>query len=128
MLLLLTYDFGEIEVHDNFVVAIMKEGITVKPEFNNILKEIANDLFENRCFGYITNRKNSYAVDPRIYLQTSKIPNLIGFAVVAKRKYAKEAAKVERLFFEKPFEYFENLEDAKTWILELINKKKECHS
>lgn len=128
MLLLLTYDFGEIEVYDDFLVAKMKEGITVKPEYNSILEELAKDLFENRCFGYITYRKNSYAVDPRIYLKTSKIPNLVGFAVVTKRKHAKDAAKVERLFFEKPFEYFENLADAKKWIQKKVQEKKECQS
>ena len=124
MLVLLTYDFCTIEVHDNYVVVVMKEGITVKPEDNKVLEEIANDYYEGRYFGYITYRKNSYAVDPRIYFETSKIKNLIGFAVVAPRKIAKQTAEVERIFLKKPFRYFDTMNEAIDWINSLIIKKR----
>ena len=123
MLVLLTYDFCIIEVHDNYVVVVMKEGITVKPENNKVLEEIANDYYEDRYFGYITYRKNSYAVDPRIYFETSKIKNLIGFAVVAPRKIAKQTAELERIFLQKPFRYFDTMNEATDWINSLITKK-----
>ncbi len=42
MLVSLTYDLCTIEVNYNYVV-VMKEGITVKPEDNKVLEEIAND-------------------------------------------------------------------------------------
>ncbi len=124
MLVLLTYDFCTIEVHDNYVVVVMKEGITVKPEDNKVLEEIANDYYEDRYFGYITYRKNSYAVDPRIYFETSKIKNLIGFAVVAPRKIAKQTAEVERIFLKKPYQYFDTMNEAIDWINSLIIKKR----
>ncbi len=123
MLVLLTYDFCTIEIHDNYIVVVMKEGITVKPEDNKVLEEIAKDYYEGRDFGYITYRKHSYAVDPRIYFKTSEIENLIGFAVVSTRKIAKHAAEVERIFLKKPYEYFDTIEEAVDWINALIIKK-----
>ncbi len=123
MLLLLTYDFCTIEIHNTYVIVVMKEGITVKPENNKVLEEIAQDYFEGRYFGYITYRKHSYAVDPRIYFETSKIENLIGFAVVSSRKIAKKTAELERIFLKKPYEYFDTIEEAIDWIDALIIKK-----
>ncbi len=76
------------------------------------MKLISYDYYEGRYFGYITYRKNSYAVDPRIYFETSKIKNLIGFAVVAPRKIAKQTAEVERIFLKKPFRYFDTMNEA----------------
>ncbi|QQX76241.1 MULTISPECIES: hypothetical protein [Aequorivita] len=116
----LFYEFGEINVFKNFVIAIMKEGITVKPEYNSYLEEIANTYFANKPFGYITYRKNSYAVDPMVYLKTSEIKNLVAFAVVAKDGQKISNTEIERIFFKKPFKDFTNLDDAKDWVNELI--------
>lgn len=118
------YDFGEIDVFANFVIAIMNEGITVKPEYNIHLEEIANTYFANKPFGYITYRKNSYAVDPMVYLKTSKIKNLVAFAVVAKDGQKISNTEIEKIFLKKPFRNFTNLDDAKDWVNELIQKNK----
>ncbi len=116
----LFYDFGEINVFRNFVIAIMKEGTTVRPEHNDDLVEVANTYFFNRPFGYITYRKNSYAVDPMVYLKTSEIKNLVAFAVVADDEQKLRNAEIEKLFLKKPLEIFSNLDEAKDWVNNLI--------
>jgi hypothetical protein len=116
----LFYEFGEIGVFKNFVIAIMKEGTTVKPEHNNDLTEIAKKYFSDRPFGYISYRKNSYAVDPMVYLQTSKINNLVAFAVVSEDGLKTANVELEKLFLKKPFKHFLKLDDAKDWINEIV--------
>lgn len=118
---ILKFDFCEMHIHDNYVVTIMNEGITITPEHNQVLINVVDTYYRNKKFVYITHRLKSYAVDPKIYFETSKIPNLKGFAVVSKDFKAKTNAEVEKLFFNKPFEIFDNLEDAIEWAKSIVN-------
>ncbi len=77
-------------------------------------------ILKVRPFVYITNRINSYSVDPQIYFETSKIKNLAGFAVVSKKYKAKSNAEIEKMFFSKPFEIFGDLDSAKKWATQLL--------
>lgn len=116
----LNFEFGEIRVFKHFVIVVMKEGITVKPEYNDDLTAISKNYFSNRPFGYITYRKNSYAVDPMVYIKTSAIENLVAFAVVSTDGIKMSNLEVEKRFLKKPFKHFENLDDAKNWVIDLI--------
>ena len=98
MLALLKYDFCEVEVYKNYVIVIINEGISLTPENNDVLLGIATKYFINKNFGYITHRINSYSVDPRIYTETSKIENLVSFAVVSENKIALSNAQIEKTF------------------------------
>ena len=120
----LSYHFGNLEIHNNFVIAVMKEGITVKPEYNKYLEDISIKYFKNRPFGYITNRKNSYSVDPSIYFETSKIKNLVSFSVVSVKKINLTNVELEKIFLKKPFKHFTNMTNAIKWVNDIINFKK----
>ena len=121
------YEFGEITVFKKFVVVVMNERVNVIPEYNDIIVEMANNYYRNRYFGYITYRKNSYSVNPLIYVETSKIDNLVGIAVVSPINGLKfQNAKLEKQFATKPMEEFISLDVAKNWILQLVlNKESE---
>lgn len=119
----LTYEFGSIEIFENFVISHINEGFHLTPDKNKILEDIANEYFYDKAFVYITHRKYSYSVDPSIYLQTSEITNLVGFAVVAQVPLAKGNAEVEKLFLDKPFEIFSSLDEAKTWAKSILNNE-----
>jgi hypothetical protein len=97
------------------MIAYMKEGITVTVNLNDIFKEIVSAYFPKDPFVYITHRVNSYAVDPAIYIETSKIKNLAGFAVVFESKFAINNVDIEKMFLSKPFEYFYDLDEAIAW-------------
>ncbi len=116
MITKITYDFGTVEVYDNYVILVMNEGITVKPEYNDILIEIAEKYFHNKSFGYITHRINSYSVDPRIYFETSKIENLVAFAVVSAEDIKASTVEVEKIFLKKPFQHFKTINEATNWV------------
>jgi len=101
----------------------MNEGITVKPEHNNVLEKIANKYYSKKRFGYITHRIHSYSVDPRIYFETSKINNLVAFAVVSNQKINLMNTELEKKFFNKPFKHFNTLNDAIQWVEFHLNKE-----
>lgn len=109
-------------IYNNYVVTVMKEGITVTPNYNDDLIDVTKTYFLNKPFVYITHRVNSYAVDPKIYFETSKIENLKGFAVVSQDYKKKENAQIEKLFFKKPFETFTTLEEAFAWADQLVKQ------
>jgi hypothetical protein len=118
----LDFKFGQMTIFNNYVVTVMKEGIHVTPDYNETLIEVTDTFFKNKSFVYITHRINSYSVDPKIYFETSKIQNLIGFAVVSKDYKAKVNAEIEKLFFNKPFETFTSLDEACKWADELVKQ------
>lgn len=116
----LKYPFCSVDIYDNYLVVCMNKGIHLTRDKNKILEDIANEYFYDKAFVYITHRKYSYSVDPSIYLKTSEIINLVGFAVVAQAPLAKGNAEVEKLFLEKPFEIFSSFEDAKLWAISIL--------
>ncbi len=122
-----SYDFYfcHIEIYDDYVKAIMKEGVTVSPEHNNVLLQIVEKHFKNKAFVYISHRINSYAVDPTIYLETAKIKNLVGFVVVSSDPKQKMQTRVEKIFFGKEFEQFDTMEEALAWKNMIIQKYKD---
>ena len=53
MIKTLHFEFGEIRVFKNFVVVVMSEGITVKPEYNIDLINISKKYFNKRNIFFI---------------------------------------------------------------------------
>ncbi|WP_310991957.1 hypothetical protein [Aequorivita marina] len=123
MPLTLHFEFGTVQVFENHIVVIMKEGITVKPAHTHNLINIAEKYYKDTYFGYITCRKNSYSVNPLVYLETSKIENLIALAFVSENGLKASNLQVEQIFSKKPLRHFTNLDRAKEWINELIEEK-----
>ena len=54
------------------------------------------------------------------YIETSKIDNLVAFAVVTNEPLAMSNTEVEKLFLKKPVEVFDTVEQAAIWIESLI--------
>ena len=98
----LHYIFYDAELHDHSLIVDMKTGVHITPEHNSLLKDIANTHFKDRPFVYLTHRKNSYSVDPSVYLETTKIKNMGGFGVIADVQVSGANAQIEKLFLNKP--------------------------
>ncbi len=108
-------DIGSIYFYNNCIVGEFNEGVTVsyKTGFNlllNCLKHIGAQPFY-----LISNRVNSYAVQPTDYKYLEKVPNLKGIAIVTLDDFGLTNAKLEAKFFKKEFEVFKNLDAAKAW-------------
>lgn len=116
----LKYDFCTMHIYDTYMIVVINEGVTVTPEHNNVLLNVADTYYRNKSFVYITHRLHSYAVDPAVYRETSKISNLAGFCVVSSDYKAKRNAEIEKLFLNKPFEIFDSIEEATSWANQVI--------
>jgi hypothetical protein len=119
----LKLSIGTFYIHNNYLIVNINEGKTVNSESNTILKDIIKKYYASKKFVYITHRIHSYAVDTAVYLGTSKIKNLVGFAVVSSKIIALFNAEIERQFLKKPFEIFTNIEDAIDWAESIVEEK-----
>ncbi len=114
-------DICSIQVFKSYSVVNIREGATVKPGDEAIFKKLIAEFYGDHPFVYISHRINSYAVDPIIYKAVSKIENLLGYAVVDEKSKMYSSAQVEKLFYDKAFEMFDDLEEAKIWALKMHN-------
>ncbi|MDT0556605.1 hypothetical protein [Patiriisocius hiemis] len=108
-------DLGTIYFYDNIVVTEMNEGVSVSFKTGASLLSKCLKIVELKPFVIISNRINSYSLNPNDYKYLSKIPSLKGICIVADREEARENAKLEAIFFKKPIAIFETMEMAYSW-------------
>lgn len=119
-------DIGNVQVYDNYMVSTFDEGATVTLERAYQIIGISEIHFRDKDFGYISLRKNSYAVDPTIYNYIRGLDNLKAFAIVSKKEIDMHNFKIEKLFYKKNMEFFIEFENALAWVKKRIkpNKRK----
>lgn len=114
MMEILKLEFGRVELHDCFMIAVIDEGETIDIIKAEKLNDLAKATYD-KPFVYITHRMHSYAVDPSVYKSTSRIKNLVGFGIVSSNYMAKSNAMIEKLFLNKPLEIFDTIDEAVSW-------------
>ncbi len=117
-------DIGTIQVFDDYMVATFDEGATVTLERAYQMIGISEIHFRNRNFGYISLRKNSYAVDPTIYNYLRGLENLKALAIVSKKEIDMHNFKIEKLFYKKNMEFFIEFENALAWVKKRVKTGK----
>ncbi len=110
-------DIGKIIINEGYLISLLDEGVTVSEDYLHVLDELIEKFFYEKPFVYISNRLNSYAVQPNIYTNRKKCKSLIGFAIVAYNEKAKKNAFFEKSFFalDEHFQVFKTLEEAINW-------------
>ena len=116
-------DIGTVKVYDNFIVATFDEGATVTLERAYQIIGISEIHFRDRKFGYISLRKNSYAIDPIIYTYLRGLENLKAFAIVSKKEIDMHNFKIEKMFYKKNMEFFIEFDNAVIWIKKKLKRK-----
>lgn len=117
--------FGSVTFLNNIQIAELNEGIIFDIPHNKELLELAQKRFSTLPYGYISNRTNSYSVNPLIHLESANVANLKSIAIVSKNPMVRENTIIEKQFFrnKSSFEVFETLEDAVKWTnLQLLIK------
>jgi hypothetical protein len=112
----ISFEFGNVKIIGNIVIAVMNEGILFGSAYNTELISVCTEYLGNTAFGYISVRKNAYSIDPTIYLETAQVSNLCAIAVVSVKDYHKHNVTVEKQFCNQPYEVFDNLEQATDWM------------
>jgi len=116
-------DIGKVQVFDNYMVAIFDEGITLTLERVYQIIGISEIHFREKKFGFISLRKNSYAVDPTIYTYLRELVNLKAFAIVSIKEMDMHNFKIEKLFFKKPMKFFIEYTNALAWVKKRVKGK-----
>ncbi len=108
---------------DNFMISEIDEGVEITFElvFKVTEKYTKKHFGTETPFVFITNRINSYSLDPTIHLKTKRLlPNTKGFAAITYNPINEDIAALEQLFLSIPSEIFDNLEDAIAWADSII--------
>ncbi|MEM1257943.1 MAG: STAS/SEC14 domain-containing protein [Bacteroidota bacterium] len=116
-------DIGTVQVYDHYIVATFDEGATVTLERAYQIIGISEIHFRNKKFGYISLRKNSYAIDPIIYTYLRGLENLKAFAIVSKKEIDMHNFKIEKMFYKKHMEFFIEFDNAVGWIKKRLKRK-----
>ncbi|WP_190808369.1 STAS/SEC14 domain-containing protein [Flagellimonas sp. S3867] len=118
-------DIGSVQVFDDYMVATFEEGATVTLERTYQIIGISEIHFRDKNFGYISLRKNSYAVDPTVYNYLRGMKNLIAFAIVSKKEIDMHNFKIEKLFYKKNMEFFIEFDNALAWVKKRLKSSKK---
>ncbi len=118
-------DIGSVQVFDNYMVATFDEGATVTLERTYQIIGISEIHFRDKDFGYISLRKNSYAVDPTVYNYLRGMQNLKAFAIVSKKEIDMHNFKIEKLFYKKNMEFFIEFDNALAWVKKRLKNSKK---
>ena len=118
-------DIGIIQVFDDYMVSIFEEGSTLTIERAYQIIGISEIHFRDKKFGYISLRKNSYAIDPVIYTYLRGLENLKAFAIVSKKEIDMHNFKIEKMFYKKNMEFFIEYDNALTWVKKRLKKRKK---
>ena len=121
-------EVGTVQVFDIYMVASFDEGATITLERTYQIIGISEIHFRDKDFGYISLRKNSYAVDPTVYNYLRGMDNLKAFAIVSKKEIDMHNFNIERMFYKKPMEFFIEFDNALAWIQKKITPKKDKNS
>lgn len=115
-------DIGTVQVFDTHLVCNFNEGITLTLERAYQIIGITEIHYQNKNFGIISLRKNSYAIDPLIYTYLRELTNLKVMAVVSLKQMDMHNFKIERLFFKKPMKFFIDYNKAQTWVKRSVKR------
>lgn len=116
-------EIGTVQVFDNYMVSVFEEGATLTLERAYQILGIAEIHFRDKDFGYISLRKNSYAVDPTVYTYIRGLVNLKAFAIVSVKEIDMHNFKIEKLFYKKPMKFFIEFDNALAWVKRRIKSK-----
>ena len=113
---------AELEIHENLVIVRFDEGSNITIEDWMEIKEMVFDNFSGK-FAWISDRINSYSIDPTLLLRPEVIEDLDKFVCLAQVNYGKkikdstELAK-DFLSVKTAFRSFMKLDDALIWVRE----------
>ena len=115
---------ADLEIHDNLVIARFDEGSDIIIEDWMEIKEMLLDNFSGK-FAWISDRINSYSIDPTLLLMPDFIEDFDNFVCLAQVNYGKnlrDSTEIAKDFFpgNVPFRSFVTLDGALNWVREML--------
>lgn len=117
-------EVGKIQVYDDYMVSIFDEGATLTLERAYQIIGISEIHFREKPFGYISLRKNSYAIDPTVYTYLRELENLKAFAIASVKEIDMHNFNIEKMFYKKPMKFFIKYDNALAWVKRRVKASK----
>ena len=123
----LEFEFGNFYIFEEYVIGEVAEGV----HFNwSLAEQVIHSVYD--YFGtkdikvaYISNRVNSYSVQPKDWMQFFKERHLIKcIAVVAYNKLGWMSVVLEKIFSNAPIKKFKDMDSAIDWAIHCKEQKK----
>lgn len=112
-------DFTSVEIHENYMISQIKEGIDFKQKHLDQFYKLFETYYHDKPFISIADRKYDYTIDPNLF-RDSSFRNLLGIGVVCYTESSFKTAQFEKTFFKGKFEPFYSMEDCLQWAEELV--------
>ena len=115
------FSFGNFFLFENFIISELDEGIHF--DWDKI-QEVVGMLYDNFGkeirIGYISNRINSYSIDPQNWVDFQEQHGfIVASAIISYSEFAYMNATIEKRFSENSLKRCINLDDAISWIQNL---------
>lgn len=115
---------GTFKCYPNLVIGCVNQG--VKINLDNALPVMAIGVHyynESNPVVYLSDRQNSYSIDPTLHLDAHKLfPFVLGYGVVAYNELNYRVAQLETRFLPCPGGVFRSMEAGLKWAQELIEE------
>ncbi|MEP2935431.1 MAG: hypothetical protein ABJM06_06925 [Gilvibacter sp.] len=119
--------YGKFYFFENFIISEFNEGVIVTYEVSApIINEAKKHYGKAAPIAYISNRVNSYSVNPTDWLRFYKENNfIVSMAVIAHNHLALSNVMLERCFVRCKMKKFSTLLMAASWSQNNVNKFKD---
>lgn len=113
--------FGTFYLLENYFISEINEGVHFDWEMiKEIMTEVVEFYGENAKIGYISNRVNSYSMNPQTWVKVQKKYNVImGGAIVSYNNLSFMNASIEKQFSKISIKRCLSLDEAINWIKSL---------
>lgn len=108
-------DFIHLELHPEYLISTIKEGVFFDFEHLDKIAEICSDFYGEESFVSIADRKYDYSLNPFCLMETHYIPNILGIAVVCHSESSFNAATFESKFYKNKFRVFKTMDESLNW-------------
>ena len=116
--------FASFELYDDYLVGTINEGVLFSSFHLLKFHEIFDEHYSGRPFGYISNRKYDYTIDPTAYFELSTYSKrLVGIAVLCYSENSFNNTNFAKQFIDRPQEAFYTKEECISWLNNLLSKK-----
>jgi len=114
-------DFAHFELYEHYLVATIHEGVIFDtPELHELI-DVFNKHYYNRPFGFISNRKNDYTINPNCYAETKTFDlKIVGIATLCYSQFNYDNAIFGGRFYDWPHKAFFTMHECVTWINSLL--------
>ena len=119
--------FVSFELHDDYLIGTVKEGVVLEAKEMGKFFEVFDAHYSGRPFGYISNRKSDYTINPTYYKEVEKFDfDLVGAATLCYSVTSYNMAKFAEKLFTWNHEAFYTLEESVSYIKDLLETNKKA--